>query len=116
RLGQRAQSRIDPHRDGYLPFERQTLLERVQTIRENPVHALNVRFQSVDEHPELALLDRESALDAEQTAARSLGRVLAKTVGDALKLESDPGERLEDSVVQIAGDASPLFARGHRPT
>ena len=71
------------------------------------------RPQILDEQPQLALLERERALDRQQPI---LDRQLAHRLrGNRLQLEADAGQRLQHAVVEITRQANPILANRQLP-
>ena len=116
RIGNRPHAGVHVDGERHLPFERDPLPQGIQAGEQRALRPRRrSRFQAVDEHPELALLDRERSLDGQQAVALRARRLGAELHRDVLKLQADARQRLEHAVVQIASDVQALFAGGNIP-
>ena len=96
----------------HFPFERDPLAERFEAPLEGfvVVRPAAARAEAPEEEPELALIDRERALDGEQPVADGGRRVDGR--GHRADLEADARERLQHAVVQVARHADAFLAGG----
>src|SRR5262249_51923896 len=101
------------HRDRRLPLDAEPIAQLLERARDAALldRTPRRRLEIFDEAPQLALLDRDRALDREQVIGD--GRLLRLSIGERLQLKPDPGERLQYAVMEIAGDTEAIFADRH---
>lgn len=69
------------------------------------------RLESGDEEPQLPLFHRKGAFQEHQLFTGGLVRRRSEGAGERAELETNPGQPLQDTVVQIPRHADALFAR-----